>query len=105
MRSRMRLQNAVGTAMDLEVFRTITIQDACPYTAGLGGRADFVGFESRSWVTNMGARPLARETGTVAAWTPSIQRNGPRAVVIFPFWLLPVILPLFFIGLALLLNS
>ncbi len=85
MRSRMRLVNAKGLKIEMEITRTVSILDSCPFTLGTGDRTDFVGFESHSLVKNVGPRPLDRRTGTVAPWTPSIQANGPHQFVLLPY--------------------
>jgi hypothetical protein len=68
MRSRMVLKNGVGTIFHVEITRRITLLDACPYSLGQGDKVDFTGFQSESRLTNVGDKPMTRETGVLAHW-------------------------------------
>ena len=85
MHSRMELINCFGTHFEVDVLRTVTILEYCPYTLGYSDRLDFVGFQSESLITNVGDKPIAWETGVLSAWTIGQQPNGRRCAIVLPF--------------------
>ena len=85
MRCRMHLKNKLGTRFHLEVTRRITVLDDCPYSNGCGDAVRFVGFQSESSLLNIGERPFARETGTLAHWHLGQFLVGDHLIGIVPF--------------------
>ena len=79
------LTNYMGTRFDIEVTRQVELLEYCPYTAGLGDQADFVGFESRTWVKNIGTKAWTADSGCVSIWTLGQWLSYPDSVVILPF--------------------
>jgi uncharacterized protein DUF6786 len=85
MAARIELQNLAGTKFDLGVERTVRVADYCPYTVGFDDHLEFVGFESKSLVTNLGREPIRSETGLLSCWTPGQHPSGARTVAVIPF--------------------
>jgi hypothetical protein len=50
----------------------------------MGGKVDFVGFESRTRLRNAGREPLRRETGAVALWTLGQFPSHEHSIVLLP---------------------
>jgi hypothetical protein len=85
MGSTMQLKNKLGTEFDVEVTRRITIMDSCPYSLGCGDAINFVGFQSESSLTNIGAKSFSRETGALAHWHFGQFLPGDRVIVVIPY--------------------
>ncbi len=85
MRSQMVLKNGMGTVFHAEVTRRITVLDACPYSLGQGDQVDFVGFQSESRLTNVGDRPMTRETGVLAHWHLGQFPVDDHIIAVIPF--------------------
>ncbi len=85
MKASIQLQNLAGTQFDIEVERAVRIMDSCPYSVGVSGQVEFVGFQTENLVTNRSRLPISRETGLLCCWTPGQHPSMPRSVVVIPF--------------------
>jgi hypothetical protein len=85
MKAFIQLQNLAGTHFNIEVERTVRIVDYCPYTVGIPGEVEFVGFQTENSVTNRSRLPISSETGLLCCWTPGQHPSKPRSVVVIPF--------------------
>jgi len=85
MKASIQLQNLAGTQFDIEVERTARIVDYCPYTVGIPGPVEFVGFQTENLVINRNRLPIRGETGLLCCWTPGQHPSRPRSVVVIPF--------------------
>ena len=83
--ARLKLTNYQGTRFEVEVTRTVEIVDWCPFTMEAAGQVDFVGFESRTHLRNIGRQPFKRETGALALWTTGQFPSHERTVVMLPY--------------------
>ena len=79
------LTNYQGNAVKLSVRRQITVLDECPFRADLGQNIQCVGFQSKTWATNAGEKPLSRDATPLGLWTLGIYNSGPRTVVLLPY--------------------
>jgi hypothetical protein len=84
LKCRAQLENAAGTQFEIDIERTIRIQDSCPYILACDTHVDFVGFQTENRITNVSSRPINRETGVLAAWTLGQYVNGCRCAVVVP---------------------
>ncbi|OGO39190.1 MAG: hypothetical protein A2147_09350, partial [Chloroflexi bacterium RBG_16_57_8] len=85
MRSVMRFENASGTSFAMEVTRTASILDACPYLLGCAEEADFVGFQTDNISRNVDSKPVSRAGGAVAMFCLTQFVTRPRLITIVPF--------------------
>jgi hypothetical protein len=85
MRSVMRFENASGTSFAMEVTRTVSILDACPYILGCGDGVDFVGFQTDNVSRNVDSKPVGRAGGAVAMFCLTQFVTRPRLIAIVPF--------------------
>lgn len=85
MKCQFDLHNATGTRFQVESLRRITALDACPYLTGMIAEINFVGFQSESTITNVGANAWSKQTGALAHWHLGQFLPGERVIVIIPF--------------------
>lgn len=85
MRTRWEPHNLMGTAFRVEIRRTVSILEACPYANEFGADVDFVGFQSDNTVINVSDRPILRETGPLTVWLLGHYLPHKRCIVIVPF--------------------
>jgi hypothetical protein len=85
MKASIQLKNLAGTQFDIEVERTVRIVDYCPYTVGVPGEAEFVGFQTENVVTNRSRLPISNETGLLCCWTPGQHPSKSHSMVVIPF--------------------
>ena len=81
----LQLVNYQGTNFDLEIVRKVQILESCPYALGFGHKIESVGFETNTWVRNVGDKPLTRESGAIGVWTLGQFPAKDHSVIIVPF--------------------
>ena len=81
----MSLVNFIGSRFDLEVSRTISLVESCPYVQEFKGKIDFVGFESHTYIKNIGKKPWTKKTGAMSIWTIGQFLAKDNSVVIMPY--------------------
>lgn len=92
MKTRMKLQNASGTELDLAVERDVRLLNEADL-AGLFGTAavhfsvdgvKMVAYETVNTITNRGPA-MTKESGLVSIWILGMLNSGPRTVVVVPY--------------------
>lgn len=89
LRKRMKLVNASGTSLDLDVQREIRILSGNEPGNLLGIQPDYdvrwVAFQSRNRVTNVGDREWKKETGLPSVWILGMYNPTPESTIVIPF--------------------
>jgi hypothetical protein len=89
LRKTMRVTNASGTVLDIEVEREVRLYPAerTWKEAGVAARSGVkvVGFESRNRITNRGAAPWRHETGLPSIWIAGTFSPSPSTIIVVPF--------------------
>jgi hypothetical protein len=88
-RKRMALMNYSGTAIELEVDRTIQVLSSADIAKqlgeSLGSGVGAVAFESSNTVTNVGRDPWIPKSGLVSIWILGMFKPSPETTVVIPF--------------------
>jgi len=88
-RHRGRLVNHSGTALDVQVDRTVRLLDREAAAKQLGGplpaAVRLVAFASENTLTNAGESPWTRSSGLLSLWILGMFEPSPRTTVVVPF--------------------
>jgi hypothetical protein len=89
LKKKMRLVNASGTPLELEVQREIRVLAGNDPGKMLGIQPDeavrWVAYQSRNRITNIGEREWKKETGLPSAWILGMFTPSPRTTIVIPF--------------------
>jgi hypothetical protein len=77
------LENAAGARFEMHVERRVRVMESCPYTLGVRGPMEIVGFQTENTITNTGEE-WERTGGTVAIWCLGQFLEHPRLSIIVP---------------------
>jgi hypothetical protein len=80
-----KLTNYQGKKMGLDITRTISLLEWCPFTTGLDEAINFVGFESKTVAQNTGSERLTKESSPVSLWTVGQFNCTEHTVILIPF--------------------
>jgi hypothetical protein len=88
-RHRARLVNYSGTALDVQIDRTVRLLDRDAAAAQLGGplpdAVRLVAFASENTLTNAGEAPWTRSGGLLSLWILGMFEPSPKTTVVVPF--------------------
>jgi hypothetical protein len=87
-RSRMALENHLGTRFSLNVERRVRLLEPAELSQSLGSgpssEVRAVGYESHNVITNVGPSAWTKETGLVSIWILGMFTPGQRTTVVIP---------------------
>jgi hypothetical protein len=85
----MKLKNYAGTALELDVRRTVRLLDEKAVMARVGGAPltglQWVGYETVNQITNAGRQAWTKDKGAPSVWVLAMYSPSPDAFVVIPF--------------------